>query len=83
MDITKDPLYKEVVAWKNKNESLYYHIMGLYERISFLREKKTKAKDSEEVYAIDNQIMSAYKEIEQSVRTMEYGIPMTEVTKNG
>lgn len=83
MDITNDPLYKEVVAWKNKNESLYYRIMGLYEHISFLREKKEKAKDSEEVCAIDNQIMRLYKEIEQSISTMEYGMPMTEVTKNG
>lgn len=83
MDIANDPLYKEIIAWKNKNESLHYHILGLYESISFLREKKEKAKDSKEACAIDNQIMSLCKEIEQSISTMEYGIPKTEVTKNG
>ena len=83
MDITNDPLHKEAVVWKNKNESLYYYIMSLYERISFLREKKGKTKNSEAVCEIDNQIMNLYKEIEQSISTMECGIPMTEVTKNG
>ena len=83
MDITNDPLYKEVAAWKDKNQSLYDYINGLYVEVSFLREKRENTKNSEDVRAIDDQIMSLCKEIERSISTMEYGIAMTEVTNNG
>lgn len=83
MDITNDPLYKEATAWKHKNQSLYDHINGLYVEVSFLREKKEHTINIEGVRAIDDQIMNLCKEIERSISTMEYEIPMTEVTNNG
>ena len=83
MDIKNDPLYKEAAAWKEKNKNLHDHIMGLFERITALMEKRRRAENSKEVREIDSQIVSLRKEIEQSISTMEYGIPMTEVTNNG